>query len=149
MLNPFFSKSLIRNFAPWIQDRADILCRRFQDEYKGKEKILCLNNAFACLTNDTVMEYSFAEHYDLSSNAKDFSADMNVALEVYLRMIHVLLNFPFMLKLQIEILPRWLVSWIDPKSQIIFQFMDVRFPLPSSAPLTPLRTPVPPQKAQH
>ncbi|KAH7354758.1 cytochrome P450, partial [Rhexocercosporidium sp. MPI-PUGE-AT-0058] len=88
MLNPFFSTSKIRSFAPWIQDRVSTLCERFNTEFKTTSsspspempKILNLTNAFSCLTADTVMEYSFASHYDLSATSPDFESDLITVL---------------------------------------------------------------------
>lgn len=74
-LNPFFSKTQIRKFSPWIQQRADILCRRLEEEYKGTEKVLVLNDAFTCFTADNIMRYSFGEHHTYIEN-KDFDAPM-------------------------------------------------------------------------
>ena len=49
-LNPYFSKSQIRKFAPWIQERADMLSRRFDQEYKGTDKVVVINEAYACMS---------------------------------------------------------------------------------------------------
>lgn len=97
-LNPYFSKSQIRKFAPWIQERAHTLCRRFAEEYKGSENALVLNEAFACLTADAVMEYSFAENYNLIENP-EFIAPLNRTLELYLRAIPIATNFPIIVQL--------------------------------------------------
>ena len=64
VLNPFFSKGQIRKFSPWIQQRADILCRRLEKECKGTNKVLVLNDVFACFTADNIMAYSFGEHHN-------------------------------------------------------------------------------------
>ncbi|KUJ11165.1 cytochrome P450 [Mollisia scopiformis] len=98
-LNPYFSKSQIRKFAPWIQERANMLCRRFQEEYKGTDNVLTINEAFSCLTADSVMEYSFAD-------------------------LHIATNFPILIQLQIFILPRSFVTWLDPTSKIIFAWLN-------------------------
>tara|TARA_R110002060_G_scaffold62365_3_gene71766 strand:+ start:108 stop:770 length:663 start_codon:yes stop_codon:yes gene_type:complete len=132
MVNQFFSTAKIRTFAPWIQDRANSLCERFnrefrvasEDEGKNKEKILNLTDAFTCLTADTIMEYSFAEHYDLCSK-KDFKSDLIKILVVFFNEIHVLINFPSLLYLQMAVLPRWFVLWLDPVNRVIFSYLDV------------------------
>lgn len=131
MVNQFFSTAKIRTFAPWIQDRANSLCERFnrefrvasEDEGKNKEKILNLTDAFTCLTADTIMEYSFAEHYDLCSK-KDFKSDLIKILVVFFNEIHVLINFPSLLYLQMAVLPRWFVLWLDPVNRVIFSYLD-------------------------
>lgn len=74
-LNPFFSKTQIRRFSPWIQERADILCRRLEEEYKGTGKVLVLNDAFTCFTADNIMRYSFAEHHNYVESP-DFEAPL-------------------------------------------------------------------------
>lgn len=123
-LNPYFSKSQIRKFSPWVQERADILCRRFEEEYKGTENPLAINEAFACLTSDVVMEYSFAENYNLIENP-EFIAPLNRTLELYLRAVHIATNFPIVVQLQVNILPRWFVTWLDPASDIILSWQSV------------------------
>ncbi|KAE8444705.1 hypothetical protein EG329_014363 [Mollisiaceae sp. DMI_Dod_QoI] len=122
-LNPYFSKSQIRKFTPWIQDRADVLCRRFTEEYKGTDEIVALNEAFACLTADVVMEYSFAENYNLVENP-GFIAPLNKVLEVYLRSVHVASYFPIIVQLQVNILPKWFVTWLDPQSDTILTWQN-------------------------
>jgi cytochrome P450 len=125
-LNPYFSKSQIRKFAPWIQDRADTLCRRFQQEYKDTDKVLVINEAYGCLTADAVFEYSFAENYNLVETP-NFHAPLIKTLEIYLRSIHIATNIPGLPQLIFNILPQSFVTWLDPSSDINFKFRDVRY----------------------
>ncbi|KAK0103363.1 hypothetical protein ONS95_005389 [Cadophora gregata] len=138
MVNQFFSMAKIRTFAPWIQERVDLLCERFNSEFRiesepastassegdrNPDKIVNLTDAFSCLTADTIMEYSFAEHYDLCAK-KDFKSDLIKILVVFFGQIHVVINFPFLLHLQMAILPRWFVLLLDPINDVIFSYMD-------------------------
>ena len=132
MVNQFFSTAKIRTFAPWIQERANSLCERFNNEFKtgkaigdnNQDKVLNLTDAFTCLTADTIMEYSFAEHYDLCGK-KDFKSDLIKILVVFFNEMHALINFPSLLWLQMAVLPRWFVLWLDPVNKVIFSYLDV------------------------
>lgn len=43
-LNPYFSKSRVASFAPYIQERLNSMCQRVQREFAGKEKVLNLGD---------------------------------------------------------------------------------------------------------
>ena len=123
-LDPFFSKSQIKHFTPWIQDRTDALCRRFRHEFAGTNRVATLNDTFSCLTTDLIMEYLFSENYNLVENP-DFIAPLNKALEHYLKRVHWFMAFPWLLQLQLTIIPRAWVEWLDPRSESIFAWMGV------------------------
>lgn len=73
------------------------------------------------------MEYSFAENYNLIENP-EFIAPLNRTLELYLRAIHIATNFPIIVQLQVNILPKWFVTWLDPASDVILSWRSVSPP---------------------
>lgn len=90
--------------------------------------MLIINEAYACLTADAVMEYSFAENYNYVEEP-DFYAPLNKVLEVHLGGIHIATNLPGLAQLQMENLPKKLVTWLDPGSDIVFRFREVSYHL--------------------
>jgi cytochrome P450 len=59
VLNPFFSKRQINKFSPFIQSRMDKMINRLDHEWKGTDKVLCLNDVWASFATDIVTEILF------------------------------------------------------------------------------------------
>jgi cytochrome P450 len=52
-LNPFFSKTSVRNLQPLIDAKLDFFIERFEEFHKSGE-VMVINHAFAALTNGTL-----------------------------------------------------------------------------------------------
>ncbi|TAQ87580.1 hypothetical protein B7494_g4085 [Chlorociboria aeruginascens] len=69
-LAPFFSMQSVRRLYPLIQERVDVLVMRLRG-FRDTGEVLMASWAFAALTNDVVMTYSFARN-DNRLEAPDF-----------------------------------------------------------------------------
>ncbi|KAH6665560.1 cytochrome P450 monooxygenase [Halenospora varia] len=59
-MSSFFSKQNVRKLQPVVQERADLLVRRFEEVARAGG-IINLEQAFAAFTNDVVMQYCFGQ----------------------------------------------------------------------------------------
>lgn len=124
-LNPYFSKKQINAFSPRIQQCAERLCNRLLREYKGTNRIVTLNDAWAAYAADIVFFYCFGWSYDFL-NYPDFVAPFTNSIVELTSSLHVATHFPWFLKL-LQSLPNFAVGIINPAMIPVFQFERVSF----------------------
>lgn len=125
-LNPFFSTRKIALYAPVIQNRMNRLCDRLEEEYSATGRILVLDDMWACMTSDTIIEYCFGEHHgDLE--LPDFRSFFNNAIFDLTDGIHVATHFSWIVPLG-NSLPLAVVKTLQPAmaSVIIFQNLSIQ-----------------------
>lgn len=123
--NRFFSKRQISTFVPGIQALANKLCTKLNEEYKGKGRVLVLNEALGCYTADVITEYAFAKAYNYV-DYPDFQAPFVMTMQKLTRAMHVLMLFPLVPKI-VNLLPHSLLKKVSPDMSEVFDFMKVSY----------------------
>ena len=122
-LNPYFSKRQVVEFAPYIQSRAEKLCDRLLNEYKGTSTAVVLNEAWAAYATDNVFFYCFARSYDFLSYPH-FLAPFTTSLRWLMHSFHVMTHFPWVVTLTTSI-PQPVLATVNRAMQPVFQFQNV------------------------
>ena len=119
--NPYFSKASISRIQPLlIQDAVNKLCDRFA-EHQEAGKVVCMVNAYACLTTDIISEYSFPEGYDLLGRKGDeFDGDHYNAWMALSRISHTLKQFPWLFPV-LDSMPQWLTKIMNPDFYVVLK----------------------------
>lgn len=122
-LTPYFSRRQVLEFTPYIQTCVDKLCHRLNNEYKGKFKVVTMDQVFAAFAADNITHYSFARSYDFL-NYPDFVAPFTTALERLNDMAQVGAHFPWLIPLM-ESLPKTVSAALMPSIIPFFDFRKV------------------------
>lgn len=112
-------------FCPHIQQCAERLCSRLLREYKGTNKVVTLNDAWAAYAADIVFFYCFAWSYEFL-DYPDFVAPFTNSIKELTNSLHVARHFPWFLKL-LQSLPGYAVGIINPAMIPVFEFKSVSF----------------------
>lgn len=110
-LNPFFSTASVRRLQPMLEEKVDTLMRRLLG-FRESGEIMNASFAFAALTNDIVMEYSFAR-CDHRLEAEDFEPSYRDASFFGSTAGNFLRHAPWVNALS-QSLPDWLVEKCHP-----------------------------------
>ncbi|KAL8646974.1 MAG: hypothetical protein Q9210_005828 [Variospora velana] len=123
-LNPFLSTRRIQSHEPLIQAKLTEICERLTNEYVGMPKELTLNDFFACLTADVVMEIAFGHSYNLIAT-KDFLHPYTLSTTNTVRAVHAVTHMPWIVTLT-DMLPENLLMAVSEQLRPIIQFRRVR-----------------------
>ncbi|KAL4941779.1 hypothetical protein BDV06DRAFT_235807 [Aspergillus oleicola] len=95
-MNPFFSKTTIRNLQPLVDEKVDILLERLGRV--GRENgVVNVNHAASAFTNDVVTEFCFGKcHQRLLS--PDFDPSFHDKAKAGLKVIPFLASFPWIVR---------------------------------------------------
>lgn len=122
-LSPFFSVRKISEHGSMIQSHIDRLCSRLSNEYEGKNRVLALNDMWACLTSDTAVCYCFEQSYHFIDKP-EFKASFATAVEDLMNGVHYLTQFPWLSTL-FQNLPDSLVGSLMPSMKSVIDFNNV------------------------
>ena len=122
-LNPFFSPRKIAEHAPVIQRHIDRICDRIANEYAGKERVLVLNDAWGCLTSDTVVGYCFEKSYHFIDRP-DFKATFPRAIKELQNGMHYVTQFSWLPTI-FEIVPDSILGFLQPAMKSVIDFKNV------------------------
>ncbi|KAG8525631.1 uncharacterized protein KY384_009275 [Bacidia gigantensis] len=138
-LNPFFSQKKIAEYAPAIQKRVDRLTDRLKAEYAGKDRVLHLNDAWGCLTTDTIIAYCFEREYHFTESP-DFKSDFAQAISDLMDGVHMVTQFPLLPRI-FQSLPDSMVIAMQPGMKSVVNFNNVSHPL-HPLPAQPIQNPL-------
>lgn len=123
-IGPFFSRQKVLDFSPNVQAWADQLCERLLgDEFRGTQQAVCLDDAYAALTSEIIVYYSFALKRKFLEYA-DFKTPFTTAIGNLAASLHMSGHFPWTLKL-FKAAPLWLVAILNPDMIAILDFHAV------------------------
>jgi len=103
-LNKFFSKASIIRLEPLIQSVVNRLCDRLH-QYQKAGKAAEISSAYACLSNDVITNYAFAQSHDFVGRSTDFRTDVHEALSHSGAAIRISKQIPWMTPM-FQIIPR-------------------------------------------
>ena len=126
-ISSFFSRQRILEYSPYVQSRVDKLINRLETEYRGTDKVVCLNDAWATLTSDVINYYTFALSYDFQ-DYPDFVAPFTASIRLLAKSLHLMGHFPWFLSL-LQSVPDSVVGVLNPAMRPVFQYQAVRFSL--------------------
>lgn len=122
-LNPFFSKRKIAERAVLLQDHVDELCRRLEREFRGKGRVLVVNEMWSCWTLDIIMEYVFGRQYDFI-RVPDFRASIVTSIFALLDTVHWITQFQWAVRMLYR-LPDSVVGWMSSDMKRVISFNNV------------------------
>ncbi|KAH8658494.1 putative cytochrome P450 [Xylariales sp. PMI_506] len=120
-MNPFFSKRSIAERAEIIKNKAEILCRRFE-EFSSSGQIVTLNFAYAALTIDVITHFCFGKSVDHLGHP-DFNAAWSKVLYGLNFNGKLAQHFSWSREVQTAI-PNMLRLYLDPKLIAIAQYLE-------------------------
>ncbi|KAL9044266.1 MAG: hypothetical protein Q9214_002580 [Letrouitia sp. 1 TL-2023] len=106
-ISPFFSMQNVRKLQPVIQEKVDILVQRFIEKGR-KGEVINVGHAFSALTNDIIVEYSFATSAN-RLRAPDFDPSYKKMSHKAVRVAQAMKHFGWIVKL-ILALPDWMAA---------------------------------------
>ncbi|KAL3290694.1 cytochrome P450 [Colletotrichum asianum] len=119
-IGPFFSRQNVLDFSPFIQECVDRLCGRMFEEFASQQKPLCLDSAYASLTSEIIMYYSFGIRHNFI-DYPDFKTPFTTAIERLAASLHMSGHFPWTLSL-IKSIPRPIARWLSPHMDSVLSF---------------------------
>ncbi|TGJ85578.1 hypothetical protein E0Z10_g3226 [Xylaria hypoxylon] len=119
-LNPFFSKRSISERAQIIQRHIDVICQRLKTEFRNLDRVLVVNDMWACWTTDIIADYCFDRRYNFIKEP-NFKAPLVLSLIDLLERTHWATQFAWLAKVMFW-LPDIVVGWIDPLMKNGIQF---------------------------
>lgn len=122
-LNPFFSKRKIAERAASLQDHVDELCRRLEREFRGRERVLVVNEMWGCWTLDIILGYVFGRQYDFI-RGPDFKASLIASLFALLDGVHWITQFQWAVRMLYS-LPDSFVGWMSSDMKRVISFNNV------------------------
>lgn len=127
-LGSFFSKQKVADFSFYIQQNADRVCNRLQNEYSGRGKVVSLNEAWGAFVADDISYYAFGFSYDFLG-LPDFIAPFTSSIRKLALSLHIAASFPWFVALMQSLSER-LVAIINPDMIPVFEFHGVSLSLP-------------------
>ncbi|KAF2678009.1 cytochrome P450 CYP551C1, partial [Lentithecium fluviatile CBS 122367] len=121
-LEPYFSRLGISQLEPMIQDLAEKFANRFQ-VLENTGTIVRLDHAMLCYTGDMISRICCENPTSLLDD-EGFSADWYESLHTIIKSMPLFEGFPWLIGL-IRIVPKSLLLWIDPRSQLFNDWKDV------------------------
>ncbi|KAF7190245.1 Cytochrome P450 monooxygenase [Pseudocercospora fuligena] len=120
-LNPFFSKQKVVQYEAKIQEIADLVVTRVEEEYVKPEKELALHKMWECFAADNVVGFAFDKHGHSFVTAEDFRSPINEASYASTEAIHVLTAFPFLMSIM-NLLSDKIVTRLSPAMAPLLAF---------------------------
>ena len=143
-LNPYFSKRQIGSITPLFKQCATKLCDRLLGEYKGTDKVVTMNEAYAAFGSDVIFQYCFGWSNNYL-DYPDFIAPLTTAFRQTAVTAHVAGHFPWFRKLM-QSLPQKFVGVMNPALIPIFENQNVGA---SNIPLSFVADSLIPRKSSH
>lgn len=103
-----------------IQGHVNKIIRRLHREYAGNGKILNFNDLYSSYVSDVIMSYAFNRCYGFLDQP-DFISSFTSSIQGLKDFVHYAQQFPWLPK-TIELLPDWLVGYIQPSMKAILHF---------------------------
>ncbi|MCJ1466251.1 hypothetical protein MMC07_004870 [Pseudocyphellaria aurata] len=119
-LGSFFSKQKVADFSFYIQQNADRVCHRLQNEYSGRGKVVSLNEAWGAFVADDISYYAFGFSYDFLG-LPDFIAPFTSSIRKLALSLHIAAHFPWFVALMQSLSER-VVAIINPDMIPVFEF---------------------------
>ena len=107
------------------------MCNRLLKEYKGTDKVLTVNEMYAALATDVIMQYCFAFSYNFL-DYPDFVSPFTTSISrSQVKTAHVAYHFPWFRKL-LQSLPEAMVGVLSPDTLPLLQYKKVIQPSPDN-----------------
>ena len=129
-MGSFFSKQKVADFSFNIQQNADRLCHRLENEYSGRGKVVSLNEAWGAFVADDISYYAFGFSYDFLG-LPDFIAPFTSSIRKLALSLHIAAHFPWFVALM-RSLPENLMAIINPDMISVFAFHGVSLSAPQN-----------------
>lgn len=116
---PFSRKRVLElegSITKYVQKMAD----RIQNEYRGKDRPVALDEAYAALTSDVINQYSFGMTYNFLEYP-DFKTPFTSSIRDLALSLHVSGHFPWFLSLM-QSLPESVLAVVNPAMKPVFEF---------------------------
>ncbi|KAH7549017.1 hypothetical protein BM1_10790 [Bipolaris maydis] len=117
---PFFTRQKILEFSPYTYSRIKKMCNILETQYKGTERIVCLNEAWGAYVADVLTWYICGLSYDFL-DFPDFKSPFTTAIQNFLYSFPFATCFPNIAK-WLQSLPEWFTIWLNPKMKAVFEF---------------------------
>ncbi|KAH8749227.1 cytochrome P450 [Diaporthe sp. PMI_573] len=120
---PPFSRKRVLEYEPSIQKYVNRMCDRILGDYRGTQRPVCLDEAYAALTSDVINDHSFGISYDFLEYP-DFRTPFTTSIRKLAMSLHVSGHFPWFLSLM-QSLPESVLAIINPDMKPVFEFHGV------------------------
>jgi len=114
-LEIFFSKQSIVGMEGMLRRLVSTLVGRLE-EFRGSEKVVRLDHAFAAFAGDVIGNICVGESHVSLCEEENFSPEWFQLFHTLIRSMPIFMNFPWIIRI-VRLLPSWLLQRIDPRSR--------------------------------